>query len=77
MKSISFENPLYPLIGGLAMTAITAIAVHAIGWMPLYYSARLIVIPTFTAIFICAMFSPDWKKHTKKLDFRTHRRFIL
>jgi hypothetical protein len=66
MKSISFENLLYPLIGGLAMTAISAIAVHAIGWMPLYYSARLIVIPAFVAIFICAMYSPEIGKNIQK-----------
>lgn len=40
------------------MSAITAIAFHALGWMSLYYSARLIVIPAFSFILLYACNKP-------------------
>lgn len=42
----------------LAVSAITAIAFHALSWVPLYYSARLFVIPAFLGILLYGILRP-------------------
>lgn len=58
MKQLSIDRWMPLVVSCLSISAISAIAVHALGWMPLYYSARLIVIPAFACIFLYAFSQP-------------------
>lgn len=59
MKQLRTDSIAPLAISALATSAITAIAIHALGWMTLYYTARLIVIPAFAFIFIYAVNRPQ------------------
>jgi hypothetical protein len=56
--NLNFYQKAALWISLLAVSAITAIAFHALNWVPLYYSARLCVIPAFSAIFIYGILRP-------------------
>jgi uncharacterized membrane protein len=59
MKQLTTDRIAPLAISALSISAISTIAVHALGWMPLYYSARIVVIPAFAFIFIYAINSPQ------------------
>ncbi len=54
------------IVCALALTAISAIACHVLGWCDLYWSARVVVIPAFCLIAMLAFKHPNLGKKILK-----------